>query len=98
MTSRCEERLPVERIDRITVPGLHLRIEGGDEVEILPQGIDPARPVALICSSGERSASAASLLQRYGVREVLHVVGGEVPLRRRKGRPIEQPQASPAES
>jgi rhodanese-related sulfurtransferase len=97
MTSRCEERLPVERIDRITVPGLHRRIEGGDE-EILPQGIDPARPVALICSSGQRSAPAASLLQRYSVREVLHVVGGGVPLRRRIGRPIEQPQASPAES
>jgi hydroxyacylglutathione hydrolase len=44
----------------------------------LPDGLDPARPVAVICASGQRSATAASLLERLGAREVLHVVGGGV--------------------
>jgi hydroxyacylglutathione hydrolase len=44
----------------------------------VPDGIDPERPVAAICSSGVRSAVAASLLLRHGVRGVLHVAGGGV--------------------
>jgi hydroxyacylglutathione hydrolase len=103
MTSWREERLPVERIERITVPELR---ERADELQILdvrersewdaghipgsvhtpyhdihaiPDGIDPDRPVAVICSSGQRSAPAASLLRRHGAREVLHVVDGGVP-------------------
>jgi hydroxyacylglutathione hydrolase len=103
MTSWREERLPVERIERITVPELK---EREDEVQILdvrelsewdaghipgsvhtpyhdihavPEGLDPNRPVAVICSSGQRSAPAASLLRRHGVRDVLHVVDGGVP-------------------
>jgi hydroxyacylglutathione hydrolase len=102
MTSWREERLPVERIERITVPELR---ERADELQILdvrersewdaghitgsvhtpyhdvhavPDGIDPERPVAVICSSGQRAAVAASLLRRHGAREVLHVVDGGV--------------------
>jgi hydroxyacylglutathione hydrolase len=102
MTSWREERLPVERIERITVPELRER-EG--ELQILdvreqnewdaghipgsvhtpyhavhgiPDGIDPELPVAVICSSGQRAAPAASLLRRHGAREVLHVVDGGV--------------------
>jgi hydroxyacylglutathione hydrolase len=59
------------------------------DVRGIPDGIDPARPVAAICASGQRSAVAASLLQRYGAREVLHVVGGGVGTWARAGRPIE---------
>ena len=44
----------------------------------MPEGIDPERPVAVICSSGQRAAVAASLLRRHGVAEVLHVVDGGV--------------------
>jgi rhodanese-related sulfurtransferase len=44
----------------------------------LPDGIDPGRPIAAICSSGQRSAVAASLLERFGAREVLHVTDGGV--------------------
>jgi hydroxyacylglutathione hydrolase len=44
----------------------------------LPDGLDPARPVAVVCASGQRSATAASLLERLGAREVVHVVGGGV--------------------
>jgi hydroxyacylglutathione hydrolase len=103
MTSWREERLPVERIEPITVPELR---ERADELQILdvrersewdeghipgsvhtpyydihaiPDGIDPEWPVAVICSSGQRAAPAASLLRRHGAREVLHVVGGGVP-------------------
>ena len=48
------------------------------DIHELPAGLDPGRPVAVICSSGQRSAVAASLLQRLGAQEVLHVVDGGV--------------------
>src|ERR671914_761756 len=103
MTSWREERLPVERIERITVPELRERegelqvldvreqsewdaghITGSvhtpyHDIHAVPDGIDPERPVAVICSSGQRAAPAASLLRRHGVRDVLHVVDGGVP-------------------
>jgi len=103
MTSWREERLPVDRIERITVPELRERerelqildvrersewdaghIEGSvhtpyHDIHGVPEGIDPDRPVAVICSSGQRAAPAASLLRRHGVEEVLHVVDGGVP-------------------
>jgi hydroxyacylglutathione hydrolase len=102
MTSWREERLPVERIERITVPELRERVDGLQildvrersewdaghipgsvhtpyhDIHAIPDGIDPERPVAVICSSGQRSAPAASLLRRHGAREVLHVVDGGV--------------------
>jgi glyoxylase-like metal-dependent hydrolase (beta-lactamase superfamily II)/rhodanese-related sulfurtransferase len=48
------------------------------DVDRIPDGIDPARPVAVICSSGQRSAVGASLLKRVGVPEVIAVVEGGV--------------------
>jgi rhodanese-related sulfurtransferase len=113
MTSWREERRPVGRIERITVPELRERVEDlqildvreldewqaghiPDSVHLpyhdihgLPDGIDPERPVAVICSSGQRAAPAASLLRRHGAREVLHVVDGGVPRWGREGGPIE---------
>jgi len=44
----------------------------------LPAEIDPGLPVAAICSSGQRSAVAASLLARHGARTVIHVTDGGV--------------------
>ena len=61
------------------------------DIRDVPVGIDPAKPVAVICGSGQRSAVAASLLQRYGGTEVIHVVEGGVPLWKREGWPTEQP-------
>ncbi len=55
----------------------------------LPEGLDPHRPVAAVCSSGQRSAVAASLLRRLGVDEALHVADGGIPGWRRAGRPLE---------
>jgi hydroxyacylglutathione hydrolase len=48
------------------------------DIDAVPEGIDPARPVAAVCGSGERSAVAASLLQHHGASGVLHVVDGGV--------------------
>ena len=55
-----------------------------------PRGFDPERPVAVICSSGQRAAPAASLLRRHGALHVLHVVDGGVPRWGREGGPIER--------
>ncbi|MGE5635598.1 MAG: MBL fold metallo-hydrolase [Nocardioidaceae bacterium] len=61
------------------------------DIDRVPAGLDPTRPIAVICSSGQRSAVAASLLQRHGAREVLHVTGGGVESWQREGWPIETP-------
>jgi hydroxyacylglutathione hydrolase len=55
----------------------------------MPPGLDPDQPVAVICASGQRSAVAASLLQRHGARSVVHVVDGGVGTWRARGWPIE---------
>ena len=62
------------------------------DIRGIPDGIDAAREVAVICGSGQRSAVAASLLQRYGAGHVVHVVDGGVPLWKRRGWPTEPPQ------
>jgi hypothetical protein len=62
------------------------------DIHGIPNGIDPAKPVAVICGSGQRSAVAAGLLQRYGGEHVIHVVEGGVPLWKREGWLIEPPE------
>ena len=122
MTSWREDKLPVDHVERMTVPELHERWEAGPasvqvldvreqtewdaghipgsvhepyhDIDDLPHGIDPERPVAAICGSGQRSAVAASLLKRFGARDVIHVVDGGVPLWKRQGWPIEQPETT----
>jgi rhodanese-related sulfurtransferase len=59
------------------------------DLHAIPDGIDPDRPVAVICASGQRAAVGASLLRRHGAREVWHVVDGGVPAWRRAGFPVE---------
>jgi rhodanese-related sulfurtransferase len=59
------------------------------DIDAIPPGIDPGRPVAVICASGQRSAVAASLLRRHGARDVIHVVEGGVPLWAREGWPLQ---------
>jgi glyoxylase-like metal-dependent hydrolase (beta-lactamase superfamily II)/rhodanese-related sulfurtransferase len=44
----------------------------------VPDGLDPAEPIAVMCASGQRAAVAASLIERAGAQHVLHVVGGGV--------------------
>jgi hydroxyacylglutathione hydrolase len=65
------------------------------DIHELPPELDLARPVAVICASGQRSAVGASLVQRYGARKVFHVVDGGVPAWVRRGWPVTAP--SPGE-
>src|SRR3954451_2069050 len=60
----------------------------------LPKGMNREIPVAVICASGQRAATGASLLKRLGVEEVLHVVDGGVGTWRRRGWPIEADRAA----
>ena len=55
------------------------------DVTGLPGGIDPGRPVAVVCSSGQRAAVAASLLQAGGADDVIRVAGGGVGTWRDRG-------------
>jgi hydroxyacylglutathione hydrolase len=58
------------------------------DVRGIPAGIDPQQPIAVICSSGQRSGVAASLLRLHGARMVLHVVDGGVGTWARHGWPV----------
>ncbi|HEX3802232.1 MAG TPA: MBL fold metallo-hydrolase [Solirubrobacteraceae bacterium] len=49
------------------------------DIDQIPAGIDPSRRLLVICASGQRAGTAASLLQRLGASDVLHVAGGGVP-------------------
>ncbi len=49
------------------------------EIDGIPDGVDAERTIAVVCASGQRAATAASLLQRFGARDVVHVVGGGIP-------------------
>ena len=61
------------------------------DIDDLPEHLDPERPVAVMCASGQRAAVASSLVQRYGAEHVLHVVNGGVPKWGRLGHPFEEP-------
>jgi hydroxyacylglutathione hydrolase len=60
------------------------------DIRDVPDGLDPKRPTAVICASGQRSATAASLLAAHGARDVIHVVDGGVPLWGRLGGALER--------
>jgi glyoxylase-like metal-dependent hydrolase (beta-lactamase superfamily II)/rhodanese-related sulfurtransferase len=64
------------------------------DIEAVPEGLDSERPIAVICSSGQRSAVAASVIQRLGARQVVHVVDGGVGTWARAGHPIERGELS----
>jgi glyoxylase-like metal-dependent hydrolase (beta-lactamase superfamily II)/rhodanese-related sulfurtransferase len=62
--------------DEVHIPGsIHLPYH---DIHGIPDELDPDRPVAVICASGRRSVVAASMLQRYGRSDVIHVVEGGV--------------------
>jgi glyoxylase-like metal-dependent hydrolase (beta-lactamase superfamily II)/rhodanese-related sulfurtransferase len=62
------------------------------DIAAIPKGINPDKPIAVICSSGQRSALAVSLLQRLHVRHAIHVADGGVGTWAKHGWPIEQPR------
>ena len=59
------------------------------DIDSIPEGLDTAAPIAVICGSGERSGVAASLLVRQGAQQVLHVVDGGVGTWAARGWPVE---------
>ncbi len=70
------------------IPDSHF--EPWHDIDSLPDGIDSSKPVAVVCGSGQRAAVGASLIQRFGVDDVIHVIDGGVPKWERLGLPIEQ--------
>jgi hydroxyacylglutathione hydrolase len=65
------------------------------DIHALPAALDAERVVAVICASGQRSSTGASLLKAYGAREVIHVVDGGVPLWGRLGHELERGEPVP---
>jgi hydroxyacylglutathione hydrolase len=59
------------------------------DIDGLPDGLDPERPIAVVCGSGQRAAVAASLIQRHG-GTAIHVIEGGVPAWGRLGHPLER--------
>jgi hydroxyacylglutathione hydrolase len=98
---RLEARDLAERRDEVQILDVREESEWRDghipgslhvpyhDIHRIPDDLDPARPVAVICASGQRSVVAASLLKAYGADQVIHVVNGGVPLWGRLGNPIE---------
>ena len=64
------------------------------DIDAVPDGIDPEQPIAIICSSGQRSAVACSLLLRHGAARVIHVADGGVGTWKKQGWPIERPHTT----
>jgi hydroxyacylglutathione hydrolase len=60
------------------------------DIDGIPEGLDPGRPIAVVCGAGERSAIASSLLRREGAEAVVHVVDGGVTRWELDGNPIER--------
>jgi rhodanese-related sulfurtransferase/glyoxylase-like metal-dependent hydrolase (beta-lactamase superfamily II) len=68
------------------LPGaLHIPV---DEIPERARALPAGRPVLTYCGVGERSATAASLLERAGVREVMSLEGG-IEAWRRAGQRVE---------
>jgi rhodanese-related sulfurtransferase len=66
---RAEAEFAEEHIEgAINIPAPDLRTRHGE--------LDAARPTCVICSTGNRSGMAASMLQGYGFGEVYNVAGG----------------------
>jgi hydroxyacylglutathione hydrolase len=62
------------------------------DLKEIPDDLDPSRPIAVVCSSGQRSAVAASLLMRHGAEHVIHVADGGVGTWEARGWPIDMPE------
>jgi hydroxyacylglutathione hydrolase len=49
------------------------------DLTAIPEAINPAEPIAVICASGQRAGIAASVLLAHGAERVVHVTEGGVP-------------------
>jgi len=66
------------------------------DISGIPDGLDPTRPIAVMCAGGIRAGTAASLLKRHGARDVIHVIDGGVPALARAGMQLERTPEAPA--
>jgi hydroxyacylglutathione hydrolase len=69
------------------IPGA-IHIPYGQLMDHLPE-LSRDRPIAAVCSGGKRSGLAASLLQREGFDDVIHVGHGGVGTWQRLGHPVD---------
>jgi glyoxylase-like metal-dependent hydrolase (beta-lactamase superfamily II)/rhodanese-related sulfurtransferase len=69
--------------------------EAWHDIKAVPDGLDPTQPIAVICGSGQRAATAASLIQRFGGEQVIHVVDGGVPTWGKLGNPLQKREPGP---
>jgi hydroxyacylglutathione hydrolase len=60
------------------------------DIRGIPGGLDPERPIAVVCASGQRAGVGASLLALHGAAQVIHVVDGGLPAWERLGYPVER--------
>lgn len=59
------------------IPGaLHAPLTGELAADVAALGLDPARPVAVVCGTGYRSSIATGLLRQQGFRAVVNTLGG----------------------
>jgi hydroxyacylglutathione hydrolase len=66
------------------------------DIAAIPEGLDLCRPIAVICASGQRAGTAASLLKRHGAERVIHIVDGGVPTLEQMGHELERNAPAPA--
>jgi len=79
--------------DEQRIPG-SVHVPYHDLATVAPP-IDLEQPVAVICSTGRRSALAVGLVRRAGAREVKHVTPGGVETWAERGYPIERSAPAP---
>jgi hydroxyacylglutathione hydrolase len=60
------------------------------DIRDMPRELDPTRPIAVMCASGQRAAVAASLVARFGAEQVVHVVEGGFATWEREGGEVER--------
>ncbi|MBV9716492.1 MAG: MBL fold metallo-hydrolase [Solirubrobacterales bacterium] len=70
--------------------------EAWHDITTVPNGLDPAKPIAVVCGSGQRAATAVSLMQRFGAERAVHVVEGGVPTLGQLGVELEKSEQSAA--
>lgn len=62
------------------------------DIDGIPDRVAKTKPLAAVCGSGKRAGVAASLLQRFGAEQVIHVTEGGVPAWKQLGGAVDTHQ------
>jgi molybdopterin/thiamine biosynthesis adenylyltransferase/rhodanese-related sulfurtransferase len=89
----CREQ---DEYAQAAIPGARLMPRGLVEGMIAAAGVDPAHPIVIYCTVGERSALAGKSLLDMGYNNVSNVAGGIIRWKR-EGFPLEVPTTLTAE-